>query len=495
MEPLGTITACFPYVDDETKNILQSVMDEAKDYDDFAERLCEKVLKDSVPDLLTYFAYFHVFNQGKFIHLIRLMEAQIGSDLTKPIELTYASGRDDSVEWNDIQNATAAALKMIRNDWMACHVYLACREKAETWWIPESDTDYKPLEILESQIKNDEEYAYFLVSLHAINANRFNAEGNYQIAKKWFDSAISLAKKFDDQLRLADLLQIKANMIKNVNFSEALSILKVQKEVCDRIGYVRGLAVNAHTLGHIAMARGEYDAAIEYQKEFLRNEEIQGGQVGFIKFVVASLYNQKGDGKRALEFVTDGRKSIFSGAHAYSLIQESYAMVNLDQLDEASHSLEEARECIVKYGGEFLLGLVHLGEGLIQKKRHEFKSATFALEQSLSILEGLGGGAFKNVALIHLTDVEIEKYPYDKGTTKAKLSGPWMERLMEHVEQRDLPGIAAQAKLLQAKFHFKKGQMAQSRKMLKRVLKASETSSMNYLKDMAESVIPDLFVS
>jgi hypothetical protein len=70
-----------------------------------------------------------------------------------------------------------------------------------------------------------------------------------------------------------------------------------------------------------------------------------------------------------------------------------------------------------------------------------------------------------------------------------------MERLTKHVEQRDLPGIAAQGELLQAKFHFKQGQIAKSRKLLKKVLKTSEASSMHYLKDMAETVIPDLFVS
>ena len=91
----------------------------------------------------------------------------------------------------------------------------------------------------------------------------------------------------------------KANMIRNVNISEALGILKVQKEVCEQIGYVGGLAGNVHTLGHIAMARGEYDTAIEYQNMYLGNVESQGGPVGFMKCVVAFLYNQKGDGKRA----------------------------------------------------------------------------------------------------------------------------------------------------------------------------------------------------
>jgi tetratricopeptide (TPR) repeat protein len=472
--------------------MLQTLMDQAKDYDDFAEQLCERSLKDPVPELLTYFAFYHAFNQDKYVQLERLMEAQTGSDLTQPIELTYTCVRGEPVEWNDFQKVIDAALKMTKNDWMACHVYLAWRVPFEVWGVPESLTDNKPLDILESRIKNDEEYGFFLASLHAVNARRFAHEGNVEIARKWFDSAISLAKKFDDKLMLADLLQMKANIIKNVNASEALSILKVQKEVCDQIGYVAGLGYNAHTLGHIAMARGEYDAAIEYQNEYIRNIESRGEPVVFMKSVVASLYNQKGDGKRAMELITRGKKE---AADYYPLLQESWALVNLDQPEEAFQSLHKAREIALKSGNEGFLGHVYLVEGLIQKKRHDFTSATFALDKALDIFERLQGLSFTNLALIHLTDVEIELYSYDKKGTKTNLSGPWMQRLLEQVEQRELPGIAAQAKLLQAKFHFKRGEIVQSRKMLKRVLKTSKTSSMHYLKDMAELVIPDLFVS
>ncbi|MFX1367636.1 MAG: hypothetical protein ACFFAY_03455 [Promethearchaeota archaeon] len=39
MKPLGTITMCFPHVDDETRNIPQSVMGGAENFADFAKRL------------------------------------------------------------------------------------------------------------------------------------------------------------------------------------------------------------------------------------------------------------------------------------------------------------------------------------------------------------------------------------------------------------------------------------------------------------------------
>ncbi|MHA2027233.1 MAG: tetratricopeptide repeat protein [Candidatus Thorarchaeota archaeon] len=494
MMSLGTITACFPYVDEETRNILQSVMDEAKDYDDFAERLCEKVLKDSVPELLIYFAYFHVYNQGKYNVLSKLMEAQVGSDFTKLFELMYDARRGGPVEWSDFQKAIAAALKVTDNDWIACHVYIAWREAAE-FWFPEAETDIGPLEILEPKIMKDEEFSFFRSSLHKMKANRLSNENNIEEAKKWFDSAISLAKKHDDQEKLAILLYEKANMTKNVNFSEALSILEVQREVCERIGYVDGRTLNLHTLGHIAMAKGEYDAAIDYQNVVLRNREALGLPVGAMKCIIAFLYNQKGNGKRALELIIDGKEDLLQSAKVYCLVQESYALLNLQRDDEASQTLEKVRALSLTGGDEYMLGFTYLVEGLIEKNRHEFESASFTFEQAFRIFERSIGISYTNLALIHLTDVEIETYSYDKMETKTKYSGQWMQRLLKHVEQRELPGIAAQAMLLQAKFNFKQGDIAKSRKMLKKVLKTSEESSMHYIKELAESVIPDLFVS
>ncbi|RDE16718.1 MAG: hypothetical protein C4K48_01230 [Candidatus Thorarchaeota archaeon] len=492
---LGTITACFPYVDEDTKSILQAVMNEARNYDDFAERLCEKALKKNASALLTYFAYFHAYLQGKYKLLKRLMDARVGSDLTHPFELTYYARRGDPVKWSAFQKAMAAAVKMTGSDWMACHVYMAWREFIEFFYSADSDSDYAPLDILESKIKSDDEYNFFLASLHRIKATRLAAEGNIEEARMWYDQAISLATKHDDLEKLANLLFEKANMVKNVSLGEAVSILKVQKGICDRIGYVDAGGLNAHCLGHIAMARGEYDAAIDYQSEYIVVRESMGLPVGLMKCVVAFLYNLKGNGKAALELAIDGKKDMASSAVCFAQAQEAWALLNLDRIDEAARVLDEAKEASLKTGDEFNIGRINFIEGLIEKRNHEYSSALFSLEEALDIFDRLRGLAYINTTLVHMTDVEIEAYPTDRKAAKTEFSGPWMLRLMKQVEGRELPGFAAQALLLQAKFRFKQGRIAQSRRMLKRVLKTAEAAGLHYLKDMAEAVIPELLVS
>jgi len=494
MKAFGTITACFPYVDEDTRSILQSVMVEAKDYNDFAERLCERALGGDVQVLLTYFAYFHAYLQGKYNLLKGLMDARVGSDLTHPFELTYYARRGEPIEWSDFRKAMAAAIKMTDNDWMACHVYMAWREFIEFFYPLDSYADYAPLDILESKIKNDESYNFFLSSLHRIKATRFGEENNIEESILWYDRAISLATKHDDIEKLANLLYEKASLVRRVNLGEALSILRVQKELCDQIGYVDARGLNVHCLGFIVAALGEYDAAIEYQSEYLAVRESLGLPVGLMKCVVASLHNLIGNGKTALELAIHGKKDMASSAAGFAQIQEAWALLNLERIEDAARILDELRESSLK--AEAQLMWMYFVEGLIEKRRHNCASALFSLEKALDLFEESSRVlSYTSMTLVYLTDVEIDAYPYDKRAAKAEFSGPWMQRLMKHVEEKNLPGFAMQALLLQAKFRFKQGQVARSRRMLKRVLKSSEAAGLHYLKDMAEAVIPELLIS
>ena len=45
MEPLGSITVYFPFIDEETKNVLESIMEEAYNYYDFVKILTQRILE------------------------------------------------------------------------------------------------------------------------------------------------------------------------------------------------------------------------------------------------------------------------------------------------------------------------------------------------------------------------------------------------------------------------------------------------------------------
>jgi len=493
MKAFGTITACFPYIDPETRDILQAAMDEAKDYDDFAEILCNKACVESFNPLTIYFAYFFAFKQEKFNPMDRLQEARKYSDLAKPLLLIVQCHRGVPVEWSEFQKTLSVAINAIQSDWIACHIYMAWRKGAEQLYT-ECSTDSGPLGILESKIERDSEFSFFSSDLYHIKARRLDRERSIDEAVKMYNLGITKAKKYDNLPLLADLLGEKADLVKRTNISEALSILELGREVCEEIGYVAGLAYNDHYLGHIAMAKGEFNLSLHYQNKRLQNLLLLGAWVGHQSTIIAQLYNMMGDGANALDSIASHRNEIAAKNIPFALIHEAWALVNLDRIDDAEESITKARELVLKSDDEVRLGLVYFVEGLIEKSRHEFASAHYSFEHAVEIFERNYNQAFLNVTFFHLTDMEIEAFKYEK-VTKAKISGPWMQKLMKQVEERELPGLAMQALLLRAKFRFKQGQIAQSRRMLKRVLKSSDTFGLNYLKDMAEAVIPTLFIT
>ncbi|MGD9396457.1 MAG: hypothetical protein PVJ05_08530, partial [Candidatus Thorarchaeota archaeon] len=437
MKPLGTITACFPHVDDETRSVLQSVMDEAKDYNDFAELLCDKTIRESVPELLTYFAYYHAYNQLRF-DLVRKLEDEVGgSDLAKPyVLLTYPW---NVIDWDEYQRSISSALKVAPNDWIACQVYILWRvDIGSTANYPEERTDLVTLQILESKIENDEEFSYFRPELYFIKARGLIREGKIEEAKTWFDRAITLAKKHGSLITLATLLFDKANMIKNVNFNESMSILKSQRSICEKIGSIYHLALNDATLGLIAQARGEYETAIKHLEKCISSIEPIGlkSYVDFYRLLIAAQYNQMQNGSRALELVTDVLEGYQSPSPWFPYIQQTLALLNLDRIDEAAQSLDLARDWALKSGSDSFLGQIQFLDGMMHKRRGELPSAKYELEQAHSSFRSFPG---TNQTLIHLTHIEIEMFSYEKEGAKADVSGPWMQALMEQVEQKDIP--------------------------------------------------------
>ncbi len=495
MKPIGTITACFPYIDEETKIILKSVMDEAKDYNDFAERLSERAIHEPLPDLAIYFAYYHCYNQDKYNFLKRLIDENIKTKLTLFFGLVAAQRGGVVIEWGEYQKTMFSALKHVDNDWMACHVYIAWRTMVEIFRLPEVATDNETFDILTSKIENDEEYGFFLSRILRIKATRFVGEGNLKEAINYYDKAISQAKKYDDLNEVAEILFLKANGVKHSNFNEALSLLEIMKKISDELGSAIGKATYLHELGHIAMAKGEFEKAIDYQNQYLAGRLDRGLPIGFLRCVIASIYNQKGDGKTALAFIEESRNDYPGESTVICQIQATWAYLLLDEIDTASQYLEKARASSLKSGEETTIAQIHFLEGLLAKKQGDSLTAIFSFKNALEFYERVKILTHLHYILIEMVDTEIEIVTPKKDSASLEISGPWMRKLLDHVEERDLPGTAAQVKLLLAKFRFKQGRIKESRKLVEDVLKISEKTGMHYLKDKAELLVPELTVS
>ena len=56
MKAMGTITKYYPFIDEDSKTILNSLMEDSSSYYDFVQSLCHVVLESDVPTNLAYIA-------------------------------------------------------------------------------------------------------------------------------------------------------------------------------------------------------------------------------------------------------------------------------------------------------------------------------------------------------------------------------------------------------------------------------------------------------
>ena len=145
------ITGFFPYVDDETRNIIQRAMNEAKDYREFREILCDIVCSEEVNDLTTYFAYSFAGNHHYLIQ--RLQDAGKHSTL---VDSVLMHNMKSYTTWRDSKAVIARSIEAAPNDWLACGFYLGWRLSVEgTFYrgFPESASDFTAFDVMERRIE------------------------------------------------------------------------------------------------------------------------------------------------------------------------------------------------------------------------------------------------------------------------------------------------------------------------------------------------------
>ena len=133
-------------------------------------------------------------------------------------------------------------------------------------------------------------------------------------------------------------------------------------------------------------------------------------------------------------------------------------------------------------------------EGILDKAESNFENAVTNFKEVLKYYEEDHVPVYLNICLLNLTEIEIEMLTEESLDEKSESSGPWMKKLEEHVKTNDLPGVAAQSKILKAKLRHRQGQYDEVRKILKEVQEIAQAPSMKYLNDMLISKFPDIIV-
>ena len=494
MKPLGTITMCFPHVDEETKSVLQSIMEEAENYADFTERLAKLVLSETVSPLLEYLAVFFLFRIRNYQLIEKLEDARKVPSMAEPLLLAIWAQRGQRVGWEEMRTSLLSAINDTPNDWIATQLYLNWRLWIEHIYT-ETDVDVKPIEIIISNVNSNEELECFKSNLFVLEAYVLRRERKRSDGLILLREALTIARKFDDQVMVAEIQVVIVTRIKHTDLKSAIDLLNTTKELCVQLGYSVLIGTILFELGHIMTFRGEIYAGIDYHIECNSIRESLDLPTEFGKSLIAFFYNQIGDGERALEFAKKGLESTFTlqRRSAYPFIQFAWTLINLDRCDEAKVEFAIAQELALKSGEFTQLTNCRIVEGILDKTENNLGAAIACFEEVLRSIEDNPTPVYENICLLNLTEIEIEMLDEDTLEGRTDLSGPWMQKLFEHSKTKDLPGIAARAKILQASLLQKQKRYDDMRKLLNDVRNiADQYPSMSYLNGIINATFPDL---
>ncbi|MGY5860255.1 MAG: hypothetical protein RTU63_12875, partial [Candidatus Thorarchaeota archaeon] len=388
MKPLGTITMCFPYVDEETMSVLQSVMDEAENITDFTERLCDKVCSEPSSPLLEYLAFYFPYRIYYDALIDRLEQAGKVSDLVTPLLLITKVNKGQGISWDEMKTSLVKALTVAPNDWIVTQLYLTWRLAAE-YYYPESDVDIRPIEAINSSVNENKDLKFFKSLLLQIEASTFLREHKVKDALILLRQALTIARKFDDQIMVAYLLHSLANKIKHTDVKQAIDLLLSSRELSEQLGYRYGINIVQHELGHIMGLRGELNAAIEYHFECKAVLESQGRYTMFLDSVIAMYYNLAGNGEKALELAKAPLALADSGNRnlAYTRAQIAWALIILGRFDEAKAEIVVCHELASKSGESSWMMWNKLVEGILDKAESNFENAVTNFKEVLKYFE------------------------------------------------------------------------------------------------------------
>jgi len=388
VKPLGTITMCFPHVDEDTKITLQSIMDDAENITDFTERLCDKVCSEPSSPLLEYFAVYFPYRISYYNLIDRLETAGKVSDLAKPLLLITKVEKGLRISWDEMRSSLMKALKVAPNDWIATHLYLTWNKEAVEIF-PESDVNIRPIEAITLSVNENNGLKFFKLYLLWIEALAFQRDNKRKDAVILLRQALTIARIFDDQISVAVLLYSLSGQIRHTDVKQAIDLLISSREFSEQLGYRNGIGLAQHQFGHLMGFRGELDAAIEYQFECIAIQESLGLSATYLNSVIAMYYNMARNGEKALELA----KTVLVLTHykirelAYSRAQIAWALINLGRFDEAKAEIAVCHELASKSGISWQMTWNALLEGLLDKAESNFENAVANFKDVLKYYE------------------------------------------------------------------------------------------------------------
>ncbi|NHJ12749.1 MAG: hypothetical protein EAX95_03695 [Candidatus Thorarchaeota archaeon] len=456
MEPLGTITMYFQFLDKEITSEVKAIMKRACSYYDFVLQLCERACEYETPTHLAYLAAVHAWRLSSTKAREKLLQ-RFGNDA---IILSWTASQHKlgiDGQFLDIDKA----IEFADEDWLI--IELLC---LKSWYkryryMGDDKILYGPLEKAMTILERNPELKCFASLVHTV---RCELSFLFQMHERAYDSHITgldNAKKFDDQFQIYQLLWTRSSWIKTWDIGKAMELQEEAYRMAKSFGAPQKIAEAMNDMGRISEASGEYDLAIECYQSSIETfgfpamehyREIMDSP----SFGLSRMYCELENGESGLEWIDTAVVLGGEGAEElpYIYAQRAEALILLERLDEASQQLEICKKLSLQAGAEGYIAICELATAYLEMAQGDPDTALNTLEPGYQFLSSGAAAIYINRFLIALTKAEID-VNLRRGNSEA--SETWMSKLGGHAREKNLPGIIMLHALLKAEYLVAQG--------------------------------------
>ncbi|MHA1615208.1 MAG: tetratricopeptide repeat protein [Candidatus Thorarchaeota archaeon] len=480
MEPLGTITKYYPFIDDESKTILDSLMDKSSSYYNFVQQLCKVVLNNDVPLELAYLATVQAW-WCRIKGVMKSIKEKYGDKLRiKPWLHIIDSGERDQVLSHD--SVVASIAKLIENsvdDWIEVELHILHAFLHHPFG--EVISLFEPLEKVKGLIEANPQLGCFESVIHAFEGIAFVREGNISKALEVLQKGKSLAEKHDDALYLYMNMLQEGIILTYVDIHDAAAVFENLYELVQDLEIPAFVTEILNDSSLVYETTGEFDLTISSHNEIMN---ITGsGRLSDTTFIIlARTYATIGEGQYALEWISRGIEDSGQFESAQMLLYKAWALALVNRIDEATQTIETAYSLLIKAGLERNLGDYYHIMGVIELKKGDFLTALDFLERAWDIANKNPRGNNQNRAILDLVRAENMMAAQSKDSMKVAAPGKWLSTLEKYANDRDLQGIKMYAALLKSEFYQNHGQLKDALATLKDALTITDSLGVQTLR-------------
>ena len=276
------------------------------------------------------------------------------------------------------------------------------------------------IRLIENLIENNSEIKKETLSYLYINAGHlYRAQGNYENAKKYFETSIQINRELGNDKGMILSLQSMANVEAGFgNFQKAQKLFEESLDLSRKINFVGGIAFGLNNLGNVSLIQGDYKQAEIYVKEGLEMNRKSGNKhrLAFSLDSMGNIMTELGRYEEAQKYLEESleltREVGDKSGITFALTNLSGIAYRSGNITQAQNYLEESLKMRIELGDKNGIAYVYYNLGEIFFNEKIYEKARKYFTESLKLRIELHDKHGIAVSLLAFSDILIydEKY-------------------------------------------------------------------------------------